>query len=145
MKKGRTNMNRVKYHVNSLFKNIPESERKENIKQEIIENLEEKVKDLMAEGKNEDDAVNKAIVDFGDIEDIKKELTTIHNENGREKKAALNFAFSVCGAILIILLNVFANYSYTPHVIWFIYPTFAVLWWPLAMLYVWFKIRGENK
>lgn len=42
------------------------------VKQEIIENLEEKVFYLMDQGKEQEDAINKAIVEFGDIEDLKK-------------------------------------------------------------------------
>lgn len=44
------------------------------VKQEIIQNLEEKVFYLMEQGKEEDDAINKAIVEFGDIEDLRNEL-----------------------------------------------------------------------
>ncbi|MEN8904921.1 MAG: permease prefix domain 1-containing protein [Clostridiales bacterium] len=138
-------MNKIKYHVNLLFKKIPDSEQKENIIQEIIDNLEEKVRDLMSEGKDEDDAINKALIDFGDIEDIKKELYDKYHNINREKKAYINWAYSVWGSILIILLTVFTNLYYSPKVIWFIYPTFVILWWPLTMLYVWLRIRGENR
>ena len=67
-------MKRMKSHVEELFKDIPESEQKKAIIQEVLENLEEKVWDLMEQGKEEEDAINKAIVEFGDIEEMKKEL-----------------------------------------------------------------------
>ncbi|WP_240456691.1 permease prefix domain 1-containing protein [Virgibacillus halodenitrificans] len=67
-------MNHLRKHVDELFKEIPDSGKKATIMQEVMQNLEEKVLDLMEQGKAEDDAINKAIVEFGDIEDLKKSL-----------------------------------------------------------------------
>ena len=89
-------MNKIRYHVNMLFKKIPDSEQKENIMQEIIDNLEEKVKDLISEGKEEEDAINKAIVDFGDIEEILEELVG-KTKKLRKRNAAINFAYACWG------------------------------------------------
>jgi len=137
-------MNKIRYHVNMLFKKIPDSEQKENIMQEIIDNLEEKVKDLISEGKEEEDAINKAIVDFGDIEEIREELVGKNEKIKKKRNAAINFAYALLGSILIILLVIFVNLYYTPSYLWFVYPTFVVLWWPLTMLYVWLKIREKS-
>ncbi len=57
-----------------MFTDIPRNNDTEMVKQEIIQNLEEKVFYLMEQGKEEDDAINKAIVEFGDIEDLRNEL-----------------------------------------------------------------------
>ncbi len=135
-------MSRIKSYVDKLFKDIPNSEQKENIKQEIIQNLEDKVLNLMENGKEEEDAINKAIIDFGDIEEIKEELIGKHVN--KKSKAGLVLGFSIWGSILIIALVVFMNFYYTPNVIWFIYPTFVVLWWPLSMFFVWLS-RKNNK
>lgn len=132
-------MKKLKSHVEELFKDVPESEEKTAIKQEVLENLEEKVWDLMAQGKEEDDAINKAIVDFGDIEEIKKELGSKQPVTKDTKK--LNLSFSIWGSLLIIALFIFINFYYTPRTIWFVYPTFAVLWWPLAMYFSWQRSR----
>lgn len=122
----------------SSIKDIPKSEEKEIIKQEIFQNLEEKVYDLMAQGKEEEDAVNKAIVEFGNIDEIKNELGVYRvNSDGDEKRierAKIDLNFSVWGSILFIALMVFINLYYSPSTIWFVYPTFAILWWP-ALLY----------
>lgn len=135
-------MKRIQEHVERLFKDIPDSERKSELMAEIAENLEEKVQDLMLEGKSEEDACNKVIVEFSDIEELKLELGVdgAYGAGGgsrRNNKQWLNFSFSVWGALLIIGLSMFINLYYTPEAIWFIYPVFAVLWWPLAMYYVW--------
>lgn len=132
-------MKKLKNHVDELFKDVPESEEKTAIMQEVLENLEEKVWDLMAQGKEEEDAINKAIVDFGDIEEIKKELGSKQPVKKDTKKLNLNFA--VWGSLLIISLFIFINFYYTPQTIWFVYPTFAVLWWPLAMYFSWQRSR----
>lgn len=130
-------MKKLKSHVDELFKDIPESEQKNAIKQEVLENLEEKVLDLMEQGKEEEDAVNKAIVEFGDIEDLKKELGVKQPE--KKNMTKLNLGYSIWGSSLIIALFIFINFYYTPEKIWFVYPTFAVLWWPLTMYFNWLR------
>ncbi|HEX9060647.1 MAG TPA: permease prefix domain 1-containing protein [Clostridia bacterium] len=132
-------MMRIREYVNEMFDGIPESERKEVLKQEIIQNMEEKVCDLMEQGKSEEDAINKAIIDFGNIEDIKNELSV--KQPGINNTAGLQLGFAVWGSALIIALVVFMNFYYTPKVIWFIYPTFGVLWWPLVMFFRWLKLK----
>jgi hypothetical protein len=134
-------LKKIKQHVDELFKDVPESEQKEIIKQEIVENLEEKVFDIMEQGKEEEDAINKALIEFGDIGDIKKELGVIQPR--KKNMAKLNLGFSIWGSTLIIALFVFINFYYTPQTIWFVYPTFAVLWWPLSMLFYW--LRNKDK
>ncbi|GIN84319.1 hypothetical protein J6TS2_07050 [Heyndrickxia sporothermodurans] len=132
-------MKRIKDHVNELFKKIPDSEQKELVKQEIIENLEEKVYDLMAQGKEEEDAINKAIIEFGDIDEIEKELGVI--QPVKKNMTKLDLGFSIWGSALIIALFIFINFYYTPKIIWFVYPTFGVLWWPLSMFYRWLRLK----
>ncbi|QQZ11318.1 permease prefix domain 1-containing protein [Heyndrickxia vini] len=130
-------MRKIKDHVDELFKKIPDSEQKELVKQEILENLEEKVYDLMAQGKEEEDAVNKAIIEFGDIDEIEKELGI--NKPIKKNMSKLDLGFSIWGSVLIIALFIFINFYYTPNTIWFVYPTFGVLWWPLSMFYRWLR------
>ncbi|GAB2555311.1 permease prefix domain 1-containing protein [Gracilibacillus alcaliphilus] len=137
-------MRKITNHVEELFKDIPDSEEKQTIQQEILQNLEEKVYDLMEHGKEEEDAINKAIVEFGHIDEIKNELgVRTPDENSWQKKkkekTKIDLGFSICGSALIIGLMLFINMYYSPDTIWFVYPTFAVLWWPLAMFYRWLK------
>lgn len=134
-------MKKIRYHVENLFKKIPDSEQKDSIRQEVIENLEEKVSDLIKEGREEEDAINKAIVDFGDIEDIKNELVGKQEKLKKEKNASINFIYSLWGSLLISALVIFANFYYTPNHIWFVYPIFVVIWWPLTMMFIWFRIK----
>ncbi|GKU81915.1 permease prefix domain 1-containing protein [Niallia sp. NCCP-28] len=131
-------MKELNNHVNKLFSDIPDSKEKEAIMQEVLQNLEEKVFDLMEQGKGEEDAINKAIVEFGDIEDLKKELQ-VEEPAKKKNNSKLNLDFSIWGSILIIAFFIFINFYYTPKIIWFVYPTFAVLWWPLSMYFSWLR------
>lgn len=135
-------MNSVNEHVVRLFRNIEDSERKQQMIEEITQDLNEKVADLMASGKSMEDAINKALVDFGDIEDIKQELSP-EPSKPKQKNYGLGLGFSIWGSALIILLVIFMNFYYSPNTIWFVYPTFCILWWPLAMYFVWRKNKKE--
>lgn len=130
-------MKKIRAHVEEWFKDVPDSDAKEAMKEEIIHNLEEKVQDLIRLGKAEEDAINKAIVDFGDITDIKEELGSGQADQSRRRKYSLQLGYSVWGSLLIIALCLFINFYYSPDVIWFVYPAFAVAWWPLTMFYRW--------
>lgn len=130
----------IKQYVENLFKDVPKSEDKEVIKQEIIDNLEEKIRDLMEQGKGKEDAIHQAITDFGNIEELKAELRMTQQQL-KKNTAKVNLGFSIFGSALIIGLFIFMNFYYTPDTIWFVYPTFAVLWWPLSMCFYWLRNR----
>jgi hypothetical protein len=134
-------MKSIESHVQGLFRGIPDSERKAQIMREITQNLQEKVADLMAQGKAEEDAVNKAIVEFGDIDDIKQELGA--QPPAPKNTAGLALGFSLWGTALIVGLVLFINLYYSPGVIWCVYPIFAVLWWPLGVFYHWLSKRRK--
>ena len=140
-------MKRLRNHVNKLFKDIPESPRKNIIKQEVLKDLEEKVFDLMGQGKAEEDAKNKAIVEFGNIDDLTKERDITQPSHKKSRRMTkLYLEYSIWGSILIIALFILINFYYAPNVIWFIYPTFTVLCWPLTMYFRWMKMKkGRDK
>ncbi len=116
-------------------------------KQLISGFLDEKVQDLMDAGKEQEDAINKSIVDFGDIDEIKNDLMHVPGEKLRHRDKPTNYLnnlwFSVWASALIIGLVLFINFYYSPHAIWFVYPTFVVLWWPLSMFFVWLNNRSK--
>lgn len=49
------------------------------------------------------------------------------------RKAFLRF--SLWGTFLTIFFFTIVNLLTTPHIIWAVYPTFCILWWPMAMLF----------
>lgn len=131
-------MKKLKNYIDDLFKDFPINEETQKIKTEIIQNLEEKVSYLIENGKSEEDAINKTIVEFGDIEELKENFGTLNTEiKSKKKSALLNLQFSLYGSGLIIALFLFINFYYTPKSIWVIYPIFGILWWPLTMYFNW--------
>ncbi|MCG8569003.1 MAG: permease prefix domain 1-containing protein [Spirochaetes bacterium] len=133
-------MRTLQQYVENLFSDVEESQKKHEIVEEITLNLQDKVKDLMDQGKSEEDAINKAIVDFGDINEIRQEL--MDEQSGRARKLAkIRFGYSFWGTSLLIALFCFINFYYTPTIIWCVFPIFGVLWWPLTMFYVWMRHR----
>ena len=136
----------IKDYIEELFGDIPDSVEKENIKQEIMQNLEEKVQDLMKEGKTEEDAINKSIVDFGDMHEIRGNLIREAQQTSSKKDISRyknHLWFSICGSVLIIGLLGFINFYYTPDNIWIVYPIFAILWWPLGILFALLNIKKK--
>ncbi|MFT8312192.1 MAG: permease prefix domain 1-containing protein [Sporolactobacillus sp.] len=139
-------MKRLTAYTNKLFEDMTEGVETEKVKEEILCDLEEKVSDLIEDGKTEEDAINKVMVEFGDIEEIKREMDLPQTpQNRKQELARLNFGFSLWGSFLIIALVVFVNFYYTPHIIWFIYPSFGIAWWPLAMFYHLHRKKLENR
>lgn len=140
---GECKLRRIYEFVDKIFDDVPNSDRALQVKEEILLDMEEKVYDLMEQGKSQEDAINKVLVDFGDIDEIKAELKI-----GGSKKLAyarLNLDFAIWGSILFIALFIFINVYYTPNTIWFVYPTFGILWWPLSMFYYWHRKKEELK
>lgn len=127
-------MNKIETHIKKLFRDIPDSNHKSEIIQEIDENLNEKVADLVSQGLSEESAVQKAIEDFGDIDEIRAELMS-GEELRRSKNLGLALAFSLWGSLLFTGLFLFINLYYTPGHIWFVYPVFAVIWWPMSLYF----------
>jgi len=135
-------MNEIDVHIKKLFEEIPESKSKNEIMQEITQNLNEKVSDLVLNGQTREQAIKKAVDDFGEIDDLKKELADSARLVANKRKE-LSLAFSIWGGILIIALFVFINFYYTPNIIWFVYPTFAVIWWPMTMCFEWYRNKYD--
>lgn len=133
-------MKRIKHQVDKWFKEVPKSEERESVKQDIQESLQEKVFDLMEQGVEKEKAIEQAIAEFGDVKEIITELD-LKNQQTKRDMAKINLGFSIWGSILIISLFLFINFYYSPNVIWFVYPTFVVLWWPLSMFYYWLRVK----
>ena len=62
----------LKNYVDAMFKEMPETRDILDLKQSILESMEQKYEDLLAEGKNESEALGTVISQFGDIEELKE-------------------------------------------------------------------------
>ena len=137
-------MSNIETHINKLFRDIPDSSRKTEIMQEISQNLNEKVADLTAQGMTQEEAQQKAMEDIGDIEEIQEELVNTA-QLAQSKNLGFLFSFSIWGSLLLTAFFVFINFYYAPNVIWFVYPLFAILWWPLSLFALWERQKTGRK
>lgn len=138
---------KIRQHIEEMFQGVPDSEEKQSLLDEMIADAEEKAADLMAEGKPEEDAVNKALVELGDLSEIKLSLMGASPRvpgTGTQRKNRNNLLYSVVGSLLIIGLMLFINLYYTPRAIWFVYPAFGVIWWPLSTLLYYLNHKEGN-
>lgn len=98
---------KIRNHVENLFKEAPNSKRAYDLKEELICNLQDKYQDLLTEGKSETDAYNNVIAGIGDIEELINDLekanpmNTIVLEKNRKKTA---FIVSICVGLYILTL-----------------------------------------
>jgi hypothetical protein len=140
-------MNRMKIreYVEEVFQNVPESDEKQSLLNELILDAEEKAADLMAAGKPEEDAINKALVELGDLSEIKLGLMNVPAPKTAPRKNRNNLLYSVFGSAMIIGLMLFINLYYSPWTIWFVYPMFGILWWPLTMLLLYMNRREGGR
>ena len=127
-------MNEIYQYVAQAFAKVPDSPKKTELMQDIAERLQEHAARLMAQGKSPEDAMNKAIVDFGNLSEIAEELKGAENA-APAQKGRPGLWFSVFGSLAIIALLAFVNLSYGNQPIWFPIPSFALLWWPLGMYF----------
>jgi hypothetical protein len=131
-------MKKLENFVKNTFKNYQDDDRDQLIKS-ITEMLTEKVEDLVEHGYTKQDAIDKAVMEFGTLEDYevnpKKMVRRFKRRRTiRQYKYDIFFAFG--GSLIIIGMLIFVDLQYTTtDVIWFVVPALAVLWWPLATIY----------
>lgn len=65
---------RLRAYVDELFINAPKTRKNVELKEEILQNLNDKYNDLLAEGKDEDAAYNIAVAGIGDIDSLIEEM-----------------------------------------------------------------------
>lgn len=96
--------NRIREHVEDLFRDAPNNQRIYELKVELIQNLMDKYYDLVGEGKSPEDAYNLTILGIGDVEELiasVEEPTVIRASMGKKKTA-----FRVSIAVMLYILSV---------------------------------------
>ena len=53
--------------------------------------------------------------------------------------------FSIAATIMMIILLIFTNLYYSPSTIWYFYPIFAIIWWPMSLIYAKLKKRVKKE
>lgn len=66
--------NKLREHMDYLFREVPVTKKSVELKEEILQNLIDKYHDLIAEGKSEEAAYNIAVASIGDISELLEPL-----------------------------------------------------------------------
>lgn len=130
-------MKQIINFVKNTFKDFPKEGRDEIILS-VTESLLEKVEDLIDGGLEEQEAIDKAVTEFGDAEDYFEKVEK-KEKRARRFKTLKHYRndlmFSCVSTIIIISVLVFVNLYYAGDTLWFVIPALALLFWPLSVLY----------
>jgi len=114
---------RIRYYVDDLFEETTPTRKAVELKEEMIQNLSEKYRDLVKEGKTEEAAYNITIAGIGDIStllaELEKDMTnqeyTQEMEYARKKSAlftSIAVMMYILAALPLIMLTIFGvNYA----------------------------------
>lgn len=67
-------MDQIRDYVDAMFSSLPDTDAVRGMKRSILENMQERYEELCQSGKNEKEALGEVISQFGNIDEIKKEL-----------------------------------------------------------------------
>lgn len=67
-------MNTIEQYVDQMFANLPKTKQMEDLKSEILVNMEDKYYELKEEGRSENEAIGVVISEFGNIDELMKEF-----------------------------------------------------------------------
>lgn len=140
-------MKQIKNFVNHTFKDIDKDKREEII-QLVTVSLIEKVEDLIDSGLTEKEAIDRAVTEFGTAEDYFNQSIKIAEKERRQKTLrhyGNDLLFSGVGSAIVIGIILYIDFKYTPHILWSIIPSIAILFWPLAVLYNLLNKRANKK
>ena len=140
-------MKQIKNFVKHTFKDI-DKEKREEIIQLVTVSLIEKVEDLIESGLTEKEAIDRAVTEFGTAEDYFNQSIKIAKKERRQKTLrhyGNDLLFSGVGSAIVIGIILYIDFRYTPHILWSIIPSIAILFWPLAVLYNLLNKRANKK
>ena len=97
--------NSLREYIENVFSEAPQTPAAVEIKEEFLQNLEEKYNDLIGEGKSEEAAYNIAVASIGDVSSLVNELKGIpmQQEAIMEKNKQLNKNRSIISSISVAL------------------------------------------
>ena len=72
-------METIKNYLDNLFASYPKTPEVENAKSELLNNMEDRYSELKSKGKSENEAIGIVISEFGNIDELMKELNVKSN------------------------------------------------------------------
>ena len=95
---------KIRNYVEELFMDAPQSKKVYELKEEMIQNLLEKYRDLLAQGMPEDAAYNIAVSGIGDVDDLIRSLEGPSYEVSEERRQRnCSAALTAIGVVIVIL------------------------------------------
>lgn len=135
-------MNNIKKFVSKLLKDFFNEEDKKELIEILTTSLEEKVDDLVEQGKTREEAIEISIKEFGGKEDVLEAFPEFHKNNkSLIKKRRNQLIFSIGAYLIITGLMAYPNFLFTPDILWFLFIAIGLLFWPLVMLYLYLSAR----
>ena len=134
-------MNSIKKFVTRLLKGLLNEEDKKELIEILTTSLEEKVDDLVEEGKTREEAIETSIEEFGDVDDVLNAFPEFERKKEIVKKRRNQVIFSTCSYFIITALTIYINFEFLPGKLWFIFVAIGLLFWPLVMLYLYMSVR----
>lgn len=89
---------RITKHIDLIFESAPKTKKAMELKEELIQNSNEKYEDMIAHGSSEDDAFQSVIASIGDVTELFDDLEDKNQYNMKEadkKKKALLTAIAI--------------------------------------------------
>lgn len=74
-------METIKNYLETMFQGLPQTNEIEHLKEELLVNMEDKYQELKNEGKSENEAIGKVISEFGNIDELLKEMGIWETDN----------------------------------------------------------------
>ncbi|MFL2071928.1 permease prefix domain 1-containing protein [Marinilactibacillus psychrotolerans] len=74
-------MNTIQEYVDKMFKQVVKTEETEQLRIDILANMEDRYLALIEEGASENEAIGTVIVEFGNIEEVLDEMGLNHEKN----------------------------------------------------------------
>jgi len=137
-------MNKIKTFVSKLLKGIFNDEDKKELIEILTTSLEEKVDDLVEGGTPLDEAINKSISEFGDVDDFLEAYPELNKKRETIKKRKHQFIYSLFGYLIISGIAIYINFTFLQffaNILWFILILIALLFWPITMLFRYMSVK----
>lgn len=104
---------KIQNYVDVLFKGIPNTKKAQELKEEILSNMNEHFEAHIAEGKSENQAYTESVSDLGDVDELLKDLEPEQELKGRidiyRQRRARNTSIAVMLYILSVVCVIIAG------------------------------------
>lgn len=97
---------KIQNYVDVLFKGIPNTKKAQELKEEILSNLNEHFEAHIAEGKSENQAYTESLSDLGDVDELLKDLEPEQELKGKIDVYRQRRARNTSIAVMLYILSV---------------------------------------